>query len=260
VFISRVWKHLTNDNIVTRQKSRHSWFRPRGTMKKYCARLSIRLPLSKYEALQEPAVRGRIILPAMKLNSFTNHTTSYTIKNPIGELFTYTPSGKAIGHCKTTPTLQHGFLVQIMRYAEQRIPTLNEYCVVCDERHLFQNGPMLKPAVCSRELCVFSFHMLGVMSGATEEVATGAEVIDLLVAMCRAALQSSRKSLIFEPYPSIVDPRNPKILALSPKRRSYERLQKALDSVLLIRRMTAGCSNWICTFRSWALVLLFSFK
>lgn len=267
VFIFRVWKHLTNDNIVTRQKSRHSWFRPRGTMKKYCARLSIRLPLSnRQKELQEPAVRGRIILPAMKLNSFTNHTTSYTIKNPIGELFTYTPSGKrvmvsavkssaqlntkqliellftsqAIGHCKTTPTLQHGFLVQIMRYAEQRIPTLNEYCVVCDERHLFQNGPMLKPAVCSRELCVFSFHMLGVMSGATEEVATGAEVIDLLVAMCRAALQSSRKSLIFEPYPSIVDPRNPKILAFSPKRRSYERLQKALDSVLLIRRMAQG--------------------
>ncbi len=31
-----------------------------------------------------------------------------------------------------------------MKYAEQRIPTLNEYCVVCDEQHVFQNGPMLK--------------------------------------------------------------------------------------------------------------------
>uniref|UniRef100_I3JNZ3 Poly (ADP-ribose) polymerase family, member 6b n=1 Tax=Oreochromis niloticus TaxID=8128 RepID=I3JNZ3_ORENI len=247
VFISRVWKHLANDNAVTGQKRSHSWFRPSGTIKKFCARLSTRLPLSK----------RRIILPAMKLNRLTNHTTSYTIKNPIGELFTYTPmkssaqlntkqlmellfTSQAIGHCKTTPTLQHGFLVQIMRYAEQRIPTLNEYCVVCDERHVFQNGPMLKPAVCTRELCVFSFHMLGVMSGATEEVATGAEVIDLLVAMCRAALQSSRKSLIFEPYPSIVDPHNPKTLAFSPKRRSYDRLQKALDNVLLIRRMAQG--------------------
>uniref|UniRef100_A0A3P9DU55 Poly(ADP-ribose) polymerase family member 6 n=1 Tax=Maylandia zebra TaxID=106582 RepID=A0A3P9DU55_9CICH len=246
VFISRVWKHLANDNAVTGQKRSHSWFRPSGTIKKFCARLSTRLPLSK----------RRIILPTMKLNRLTNHTTSYTIKNP-GELFTSTPSGKAIGHCKTTPTLQHGFLVQIMRYAEQRIPTLNEYCVVCDERHVFQNGPMLKPAVCTRELCVFSFHMLGVMSGATEEVATGAEVIDLLVAMCRAALQSSRKSLIFEPYPSIVDPHNPKTLAFSPKSRSYDRLQKALDNVLLVRRMTEGCLNWV---RSWALELLFIFQ
>lgn len=43
------------------------------------------------------------------------------------------------------------------------------------------------------------------------------QVVDLLVAMCRAALQSSRKSIIFEPYPSVVDPYNPKTLAFSPK-------------------------------------------
>lgn len=33
---------------------------------------------------------------------------------------------------------------QIIRYAEQRIPTLSEYCVICDEKHVFQNGPVLK--------------------------------------------------------------------------------------------------------------------
>ena len=36
------------------------------------------------------------------------------------------------------------FSCQIMKYSEQRIPTLNEYCVVCDEQHVFQNGSMLK--------------------------------------------------------------------------------------------------------------------
>ncbi|KAM3610108.1 uncharacterized protein V6R79_025495 [Siganus canaliculatus] len=291
VFLSRVWKDLTNENVV-RQKRRQSWFRPRGTIKKVRARLSIFLPLARSSEIKEPTVKEKIPTAAMKLNHITSHTTSYTIKNPTGELFTYTPSGKrvkvsavkssaqlstkqllellfssqAIRHCKTTPTLQHGFLVQIMRYAEQRIPSLNEYCVICDERHVFQNGPMLKPAVCTRELCVFSFYTLGVMSGATEEVATGAEVgntlmqnvivcfdqdfcselmcvwqvVDLLVAMCRAALQSSRKSIIFEPYPSVVDPHNPKALAFSPKRKSYDRLQKALDNILLVRRMTQG--------------------
>ncbi|NXJ03950.1 PARP6 polymerase, partial [Odontophorus gujanensis] len=144
------------------------------------------------------------------------------------------------GHCKNVPTLEYGFLVQMMKYAEQRIPTLNEYCVVCDEQHVFQNGSMLKPAVCTRELCVFSFYTLGVMSGAAEEVATGAEVVDLLVAMCRAALESPRKSIIFEPYPSVVDPNDPKTLAFNPKKKNYERLQKALDSVMSIREMTQG--------------------
>lgn len=43
------------------------------------------------------------------------------------------------------------------------------------------------------------------------------QVVDLLVAMCKAALQSSRKSIIFEPYPSVVDPCNPKTLAFNPK-------------------------------------------
>lgn len=43
------------------------------------------------------------------------------------------------------------------------------------------------------------------------------EVVDLLVAMCRAALESPRKSIIFEPYPSVVDPSDPKTLAFNPK-------------------------------------------
>lgn len=38
----------------------------------------------------------------------------------------------------------------------------------------------MQPAVCTRELCVFSFYTLGVMSGAAEEVATGAEVTTTL--------------------------------------------------------------------------------
>ncbi|CAG05573.1 unnamed protein product, partial [Tetraodon nigroviridis] len=262
-FISRQWNRVTNESIRTQEKSRQSWFNLRGTIKKVHASPNVWVPQSKSGDLQEASRREKVTLPAMKWNCFTNHSTSYIIKNSTGELFTYTPSGKrvmisavkspahlgtkqlvellfssqAIGHCKSTPTMEHGILVQIVRYAEQRIPTLSEYCVVCDEKHVFQSGPVLKPAVCSRELCVFSYHTLGVMSGVTEEVATGAEVVDLLVALCRAALQSPRKSIIFEPYPCVVDPNNPRTLAFSPKRKNYDRLQKALDSILLIRRM-----------------------
>ncbi len=44
------------------------------------------------------------------------------------------------------------FSHQIMKYSEQRIPTLNEYCVVCDEQHVFQNGSMLKVSVTKRNM------------------------------------------------------------------------------------------------------------
>ncbi|XP_040562508.1 protein mono-ADP-ribosyltransferase PARP6 isoform X7 [Gallus gallus] len=252
MFTSQQWKHLSNDFLKTQQEKRHSWFKTSGTIKKFRAGLSIFSPIPKspsFPVIPDSVLKGKLGAPEVRVNRLMNRSVSCTVKNPKGEVFGYTPSTQAGvapfnilvgGHCKNVPTLEYGFLVQIMKYAEQRIPTLNEYCVVCDEQHVFQNGSMLKPAVCTRELCVFSFYTLGVMSGAAEEVATGAEVVDLLVAMCRAALESPRKSIIFEPYPSVVDPNDPKTLAFNPKKKNYERLQKALDSVMSIREMTQG--------------------
>ncbi|XP_061733318.1 protein mono-ADP-ribosyltransferase PARP6 isoform X1 [Nerophis ophidion] len=269
-FTSQQWKHLSNEFLKAQQEKRHSWFKAGGTIKKFRAGLSIFSPIPKspsFPLIQDTVLKGKLSVPELRVTRLMNRSISCTMKNPKGELFSYPPnsqqtvavpaarapaqittrqlielffSSQAGGHCKNIPTLEYGFLVQIMKYSEQRIPTLNEYCVVCDEQHVFQNGSMLKPAVCTRELCVFSFYTLGVMSGAAEEVATGAEVVDLLVAMCRAALESPRKSIIFEPYPSVVDPNDPKTLAFNPKKKNYERLQKALDSVMSIREMTQG--------------------
>ncbi|XP_058607976.1 protein mono-ADP-ribosyltransferase PARP6 isoform X4 [Onychostoma macrolepis] len=256
-FTSQQWKHLSNEFLKAQQEKRHSWFKAGGTIKKFRAGLSIFSPIPNvnssagcglhlgsrspsFPLIQDTVLKGKLNVPELRVTRLMNRSISCTMKNPKGELFSYPPNSQAGGHCKNIPTLEYGFLVQIMKYSEQRIPTLNEYCVVCDEQHVFQNGSMLKPAVCTRELCVFSFYTLGVMSGAAEEVATGAEVVDLLVAMCRAALESPRKSIIFEPYPSVVDPNDPKTLAFNPKKKNYERLQKALDSVMSIREMTQG--------------------
>ncbi|XP_029109280.1 protein mono-ADP-ribosyltransferase PARP6 isoform X2 [Scleropages formosus] len=269
MFTSQQWKHLSNEFLKAQQEKRHSWFKAGGTIKKFRAGLSIFSPIPKspsFPLIQDTVLKGKLAVPELRVTRLMNRSVSCTMKNPKGELFSYPPNSQSVavsaarppaqittkqlielffssqagGHCKNIPTLEYGFLVQIMKYSEQRIPTLNEYCVVCDEQHVFQNGSMLKPAVCTRELCVFSFYTLGVMSGAAEEVATGAEVVDLLVAMCRAALESPRKSIIFEPYPSVVDPNDPKTLAFNPKKKNYERLQKALDSVMSIREMTQG--------------------
>lgn len=131
----------------------------------------------------------------------------------------------------------------------------------------------------------------------SECVITFMQVVDLLVAMCRAALESARKSIIFDPYPSVVDPFDPKALAFNPKvqdfiwcnnimtlcrydqfiiqeipcwlhsshypshfiilcvyfpfccqKRSYDRLQKALDSIMSIREIT---QVWQITLLIW---------
>uniref|UniRef100_A0A4W6EIC4 Poly [ADP-ribose] polymerase n=1 Tax=Lates calcarifer TaxID=8187 RepID=A0A4W6EIC4_LATCA len=230
-FTSQQWKHLSNEFLKAQQEKRHSWFKAGGTIKKFRAGLSIFSPIPKspsFPLIQDTVLKGKLSVPELRVTRLMNRSISCTMKNPKGELFSYPPNS------------QVSDMITGNTYSEQRIPTLNEYCVVCDEQHVFQNGSMLKPAVCTRELCVFSFYTLGVMSGAAEEVATGAEVVDLLVAMCRAALESPRKSIIFEPYPSVVDPNDPKTLAFNPKKKNYERLQKALDSVMSIREMTQG--------------------
>ena len=128
------------------------------------------------------------------------------------------------------PSRDAGFLAMIYEYCCQRLDTLNEFCVVCDEPHLFQNT-MLKPAVCSRKLCLFAFQTLGVMSEATEDILTGPEVVDLLITMAKAACKSNRRSLIFNPFPAVADPINSQRLALNPAEKNFDRCAQALSAL-----------------------------
>ncbi|XP_022106576.1 poly [ADP-ribose] polymerase 6-like isoform X2 [Acanthaster planci] len=181
------------------------------------------------------------LFPWQRSSSVNGQTVTPTGTDDLHLIPAATQNGK---NAKVIPSLEHGFLVQLYTYLRNRIPTLSEFCVVCDEQHIFQNGAMLKPAVCERELCVFSFQTLGVMQDAAENIASGAEVVDLMVAMVVSSIKSSRRQLIFEPYPMVVDPRNPKELAFTPKKKNYERIQQALDSFISIREMlAAGCST-----------------
>ncbi|XP_048477308.1 protein mono-ADP-ribosyltransferase PARP8-like, partial [Rhincodon typus] len=74
-------------------------------------------------------------------------------------------------------------------------------------------------------------------------------VVDLLVSMCRSALESPRKVVIFEPYPSVVDPLDHRSLAFNPRKKDYERLVKALDSITSIREMTQPQMKTIYHYR-----------
>uniref|UniRef100_F7ANP7 Poly [ADP-ribose] polymerase n=1 Tax=Equus caballus TaxID=9796 RepID=F7ANP7_HORSE len=117
---------------------------------------------SKTEPFKEPNAEGRrLSLTSGLIGILTPSSSSSSQPAPNG--------------AKCIPIRDRGFLVQTIEFAEQRIPVLNEYCVVCDEPHVFQNGPMLRPTVCERELCVFAFQTLGVMNEAADEIATGAQ-------------------------------------------------------------------------------------
>jgi len=127
--------------------------------------------------------------------------------------------------------------VMVAAYVRRRIVSVNDFCVICDQGHVFASGNMLRPAVCSRELCVWSFQQLGVAKDAAEDIATEAEVVDLLVSFASVAVNSARKEVIFEPFPSVFDPVNPKNMVLDPKSRNFTLVQHLLKVMPSVEQM-----------------------
>jgi poly [ADP-ribose] polymerase 6/8 len=130
-----------------------------------------------------------------------------------------------------------GFFVMLMVHMRSRIPKLNEYCVICDENHLFGSN-MLKPAVCTRDLCCWSFQQLKVGSEAAEDIATDAEVVDLLVSMTINAVKSNRNNVIFSPFPTVFDPDHPDRPVLSEERKDMALVQEILNRMPSVEEMT----------------------
>jgi len=121
------------------------------------------------------------------------------------------------------------YLVELVQYVQSRIPTLNQFCVICDQKHLL--GHMLKPTVCTRELCCWSFQELGVASSATDFVASSQDVVDMLLLFAKEAVRSSRSHVIFTPYPLVFDPHNAKVKIFDPARKEYDKVRDVLSRI-----------------------------
>ena len=112
---------------------------------------------------------------------------------------------------------------------QSRIPKLNERCIICDQQHLL--GQMLKPTVCTRELCCWSFQELGVAAGATDFVASSPEVVDMLLLFAKHAAQSTRRERIFDPYPLVFDPADRTKKVFDPEHKDYAAVARLLGSI-----------------------------
>ena len=80
---------------------------------------------------------------------------------------------------------QHGLLVCLARYLQLRVPTVHEYCAICDKA--FDLPPMMMRTVCSQELCTYQFAEFGSKITTAETVNHPSEILDLLVCMLSAA-------------------------------------------------------------------------
>lgn len=128
-----------------------------------------------------------------------------------------------------TESASRGFLVMCVWYLRQRMKTCHEFCVICDQHHVFQHGAMLKPSICTRELCVWSYQQLGVAGAANADLSTSSSLVDLLVRLAQAAASSTRNAIIFEPYPMLFDPNDRNTTIFSPTAKDFPKLSRCLE-------------------------------
>ena len=103
-------------------------------------------------------------------------------------------------------------LLHLYTYITKRLSQLHRFCVNCDHPHVnflaskgSSAGTLLRPSVCRRDLCSWAFTELGVGKASTDELASTAEVVDLLLALTSVAACSTRASVILTPFPTVID-------------------------------------------------------
>lgn len=83
-----------------------------------------------------------------------------------------------------------------------RLKNCTKYCIICDNELGYVG---LKPAVCDRQLCVFSHSQYGLGEDVGLFIQNNPEVTDLLICLCCAAAQGEVRR--FNPFPNGIEVR-----------------------------------------------------
>lgn len=134
-----------------------------------------------------------------------------------------------------------GFLVCLANYLQLRVPTMHEFCAICDKA--FKQPPMMMRTVCAEELCTYQFGEFGSKITTAESVNHPSEILDLLVCMLTAAAEHLRRKDILDPFPLVQLPGQGTIL--HPQEKNFERLLPIVAELFKVRSMwgkTMGAS------------------
>jgi hypothetical protein len=139
-------------------------------------------------------------------------------------------------------TAGDGFLLYVVNTLRKRLVSSSDFCVICDQPHVFRGVAMMRAAVCSRSVCVFAFQELSVGSDSAESVAMEAGVIDLLIRIFRAAALSDRADKILDPFPHVMHPTRREETVFDPKKRDVKKVKKTLEEFPSVSDVL-GCNS-----------------
>lgn len=90
------------------------------------------------------------------------------------------------------------FFLSAISVLDWIVHTCNGVCIICD-RPLDYVG--LRPSLCNRALCNFSYEQYGLGSDLASEVRYNPELIDLLITFAASSMQGHNREVGFDPFP-----------------------------------------------------------
>ena len=141
-----------------------------------------------------------------------------------------------------------GFLICLAHYLQLRVPTVHEFCAICDQP--FNLPPMMMRTVCSNELCAYQFGEFGSKITTAESVNHPSEILDLLMCMLFAAGTSTRRTDVLDPYPLVQVGQSEGGCILHPQRKDFNKVESLVQELQILRSKLGekmGASWALCT-------------
>eukprot|EP00929_Paragymnodinium_shiwhaense_P091222 TRINITY_DN51245_c0_g2_i1.p1 TRINITY_DN51245_c0_g2~~TRINITY_DN51245_c0_g2_i1.p1 ORF type:complete len:705 (+),score=112.00 TRINITY_DN51245_c0_g2_i1:69-2117(+) len=130
-----------------------------------------------------------------------------------------------------------GFLAHFVRYCQLRIPTLHEFCAICDQP--FHIPPMFMRTVCCREICTYLYREHGEALTSAGGVNAQAEIVDVLFCIMMHAALHKRRDDILDPYPTVHVDGCPDQEAFHPQRKDFPKLETTVKALQTLRKESA---------------------
>eukprot|EP00005_Dracoamoeba_jomungandri_P002788 CAMPEP_0174250868 /NCGR_PEP_ID=MMETSP0439-20130205/894_1 /TAXON_ID=0 /ORGANISM="Stereomyxa ramosa, Strain Chinc5" /LENGTH=714 /DNA_ID=CAMNT_0015331041 /DNA_START=212 /DNA_END=2356 /DNA_ORIENTATION=- len=132
-------------------------------------------------------------------------------------------------------------ILELLTYLVRRMTNSSGFCLICDKPIIDQDIP--HPTICTRGTCQFNYIELNVCrsipvticpSSIADDIMNNSDVVDLYISMAVAASTSSRKHMIFTPFPPMFETNNNK---------DYDKVAQCLAKFPSVDDMKSHCGS-----------------
>jgi hypothetical protein len=201
---SSIWVYLFIDPMVTLDINKtvaDAW----GMNLDRLITLSMKFTLNYLNSPSSPEIEcfqsgksGIKSLDGKELNHKNTWGLYWTVENRVKEFFNKIWPIKS----KVSDSTKNIFLYDLCLLLEETVKHCSANCLICGDS-LPHAG--IKPVVCDKPLCLFSYEQYGLGVDLESEIIKHPDIVDLMVTLCNAACSAQGSFNPFNPYPEGIE-------------------------------------------------------